>query len=75
MKSDIQSLNDLYEYATEIVYSDLSWEAKYTLIFSANISKKIFDIVKSMNYYDPDTTYQEDVVAFYNVFKNYLGKN
>lgn len=48
--------------------NNISWETKYELIFSENISRKIFTYFKEMNisfdYYDPDTSYEEDVKAF-----------
>jgi len=50
------------------------WNKTYDLVFSANISKKIrpcFDELNvSFDYYDPDTTYKEDVCAYYDAVKN-----
>lgn len=47
---------------------DVDWELKYDTIFSPNISKKVFALMKELNinfdYYDPDTSYEEDVRAF-----------
>ena len=71
---DVNYLLELHDNATQIVNSDLSWEAKYDLIFSPNLSRKVFDIASGMSYYDPDTTYEEDVMAFYNAFTEYVGK-
>ena len=70
----MEKLLELHDNATQIVNSDLSWEAKYDLIFSANLSRKVFDIAIGFDYYDPDTTYEEDVMAFYYAFTEYLGK-
>lgn len=42
----------------------LSDEEKYDRIFSEEISKKMFKSGFMINYYDPDTTYYEDVLAF-----------
>ena len=64
-------LQRLYFKAESIIKSDMSWEEKYELIFSPEISQKVFEIVR-FDYYDPDTTYEEDVMAFYNAFKQHL---
>lgn len=74
MENQMEKLLELHDNATQIVNSDLSWEAKYDLIFSPNLSRKVFDIASGMSYYDPDTTYEEDVMAFYNAFTEYVGK-
>ena len=64
-------LQRLYFKAESIVKSDMSWEAKYDMIFSPEISQRVFKLVR-LNYYDPDTTYEEDVMAFFDAFKEYL---
>lgn len=64
-------LQRIYFKTESIVESDMSWEAKYDLIFSPEISQQVFKLVR-LNYYDPDTTYEEDVMAFFNAFKEYL---
>lgn len=47
---------------------DVDWELKYDSIFSPNVSRKVFALMKELNvsfdYYDPDTSYEEDVKAF-----------
>lgn len=46
----------------------LTWEQKYSLIFSQNMSGLIFQLVHELgledHYYDPDITYEADVIAF-----------
>lgn len=61
-------LLDLFVKTAHIMESDFSWEEKYDLIFSEEISKRVFAITPN-SWYDPDTTYQEDVEAFYDQFK------
>jgi len=68
----MEELYRLYFKAETIFSSDMSWEAKYDMIFSKDISRKVFDIAPGFNYYDPDTSYEEDVTAFFNSFKEYL---
>lgn len=61
--------NKIYERAKRIIASDLEWEEKYDMIFSEEISRKF-----SLDYYDPDTSYEEDVMAFMNALDEYMRK-
>lgn len=56
----------LAHVAQQIYDSDSTWEIKYDLIFSDNISKAIYQARPTFDYYDPDTSYEEDVRAFCN---------
>lgn len=44
------------------------WEATYAMVFSASVSKPIYQALKELNqqfdYYDTDTSYEEDSVTF-----------
>lgn len=42
-----------------------SWETKYDMVFSDEVSIRMHELV-TFDYYDPDTTYEEDVRAFRN---------
>lgn len=46
------------------------WEATYDVVFSERLSKRVYTALNTMNqtldYYDPDTSYEEDVLAFAN---------
>lgn len=46
----------------------INWELKYDLIFSEKFSRKVFSLIKelgtSLEYYDPDSSYEEDLRAF-----------
>lgn len=48
--------------------NNISWETRYEIIFSSQVSKQIFTYFKEIgivfDYYDPDTSYEEDVKAF-----------
>lgn len=57
----------IYERAIKIMDSDLEWEKKYDMIFSEEISRKF-----QLNYYDPDTSYREDVMAFMYALDEYM---
>jgi hypothetical protein len=68
MAISFSELKEVYREAKEIYDSSILWEAKYDLIFSERISKKV-----SFSWYDPDTSYEEDVTAFMNAFDYYMG--
>lgn len=69
-----QKLNELasmYETVTKITCNARNenlWEEAYGLIFSPSISRKVFDLCyelgSRLDYYDPDSSYEEDVMAF-----------
>jgi hypothetical protein len=61
-------LSRVYREANSIYESKLSDEAKYDLIFSKKISQKV-----PFSWYDPDTSYEEDVRCFMNAFREYMG--
>lgn len=62
-------LINLYNKTIEIFESALPWEVKYDEVFSDNISHQVFKLV-DLDYYDPDSSYQEDVTAFVEAFKD-----
>ena len=89
LKEDIRIINYAMENFTEddketielndkvqgIVKSkNLNWKQKYKIIFSEEISKKIFTIAE-INYYDPDTSYEVDVKAFAEALNDWVNSN
>lgn len=64
----------LYIKTLDIYHSERSWEDKYDQIFSKKISSKIYKLI-DLDYYDPDTSYEEDVNAFTLAFSNYIKDN
>jgi hypothetical protein len=61
-------IKSIYDKAKKIYEAeDLDDEEKYDMIFSDEISRKV-----SFDYYDPDTTYEEDVAAFMRGFEEYI---
>jgi hypothetical protein len=58
-----EKLKVIYDKAVKIFVSDMSWEEKYTKIFSEDISRAV-NVLVELHYYDPDTSYEEDVRAF-----------
>ena len=73
MSDVLTELRDLHRQVNEIFDSELPWETKYDLIFSKRISGQVFDLI-SLDYYDPDTSHQEDLTAFVNAFNEKMGK-
>lgn len=66
---EFRELRIIYQKAYKIFESDLDWNTKYDLIFSADVSRKV-----KFEYYDPDTDYEDDVKAFMNGFDEYYKK-
>jgi radical SAM superfamily enzyme YgiQ (UPF0313 family) len=62
----------IHERAKRIVSSDLSWKDKYNMIFSDDVSGKVIHL---FDYYDPDSDYDDDVIAFMNGFDEYMIKH
>lgn len=61
----------IYETAKLIFTNErLTWEEKFAFIFSDNISKQVH-----FDYYDPDTSYEEDVISFMDGFDEYMAHN
>ena len=58
------------------IYSNISltWKQKFDLIFSDEISQKVFDLI-NLDYYCPDTSYEEDVIAFMDAFNKYIDEH
>ena len=68
LSNTIQQLKKIEAIAVDIVNSDMEAEYKYDLIFSEKISRKVFALFQDsplrFDYYDPDTSYEEDIQAF-----------
>lgn len=63
----------LYGIATTIVEDkELSWEEKYYLIFSKDISGRVYG---QFEWLDMDTSYEEDVRNFMSGFEEYVKKD
>jgi hypothetical protein len=60
---------EIYKRAKRIVLSDLDWKDKYDMIFSDEVSGK-FDF----DWYNPDTSYEEDLQHFMIGFDEYMKK-
>lgn len=67
-QNTIAELKQLQTFTQNITDSELSWEDKYAQVFSKHCSKRIYALLEDLNlkldYYDPDTSYEEDVCAY-----------
>ena len=63
MYENIHEFIRLAEEAVHIRDSKAPWKMKYDLIFSPGMSRRMHALVP-FEYYDPDTSYEEDVRAF-----------
>ena len=63
MMAKIASYLALADQVFQIADSDAAPDLKYDLIFSPELSSALWDIFP-LSYYDPDTTYEEDVAAY-----------
>lgn len=72
----IEKLKAILRVCDEIQDSTLEAEEKYDLIFSAKVSTQAFSLCREMgvplDYYDPDTTYEEDTRAFVAALRAYI---
>jgi len=72
MSKTKEKLLKINKKANDIINDEfLTWEEKYDRIFSDKISKKVFELIR-LDYWDPDTSYEEDVQAFMSAFNERL---
>lgn len=67
-------LNDLWDITYKESKGDMddeAWTELYDTVFSDKISKKIHLVYPGFTWYDPDTSYQEDVTAYIRGFEDY----
>lgn len=69
-QSELQYLkNEINRIATD---HTLTWEQKYDAIFSKKISTRFFEIANGFSYYDPDSSYEDDVRAFHDAVNDWV---
>ena len=72
----IEKLKEILSVADEIRQSELPAETQYHMIFSDKISKKVSTIFKALNYhfdyYDPDTSYEEDMDYYLRALREHV---
>lgn len=78
-KEIVEYLDYLYNTALDKAFCDGMevfdnniWKRLYSKVFSDEISRAICKKFPDFNWYDPDTAYYEDVIAFIEAFKNYV---
>ena len=71
-------LNHWREYADRKSEGDRDhyiWKGLYDLVFSKEISSRIYELYPDFYYTDPDTTYYEDVTAYISSFGDYANED
>lgn len=63
-----ETIDRAYDKVVESECSEEAWEALYHFVFSDRVSHKICEILPSFDWFDPDTTYEEDVMAWIMAF-------
>lgn len=63
--NDLREIIELSKRARFIANSkNITWKSKFDLVFSESISRRVFHLYPDFKYYDPDTSYEDDVMAF-----------
>jgi len=57
------------------MFDDNAWQQLYDKVFSDEISRAICKKFPNFDWYDPDTSYYDDVCAFIEAFKKYAKNN
>jgi hypothetical protein len=72
----LSQLKKILSFSEELVNSDLQEELIYDMIFSEKISRQVYSLFNQtpikFDYYDPDSSYQEDCMAFYYALKEHI---
>lgn len=75
-KEILSKLEEILSFSEELIASDFQKEIIYDMIFSPKISKQVFSLFQQtpirFDYYDPDSSYEEDYMAFINAFREYV---
>lgn len=66
---DLRLVKDVFAVVDRIVANDaLSWQLKYALVFDGGVKARLDAALTAagidVSYYDPDTSYEEDVRAY-----------
>jgi hypothetical protein len=66
-----KEIYDIFQIMESIIKNkSLEWDEKYNLIFSKNISIELSKLLDDFSYYDPDSGYEDDVLAYYRAVKD-----
>ena len=74
LQDKINEIEIINRDVKQIIDNDgLEWSEKYNMIFSSNISLRVFELI-NLDYYDPDTSYEEDVMAFASALNEWVNR-
>lgn len=71
MIDKIKELSKLIDEAEIVFNSTADWSIKYDAIFAMNIWKQIREAGFDFEWYDPDTSYEEDVTYYFRALKEF----
>lgn len=71
----LKKLFDLIDKADSIYESDREWEDKYDQIFDMRIGSQISQLGYRFDWYDPDSSYEEDVTYYMNALRDWKRYN
>lgn len=78
MKQIIFELKKIEDVAVRIMSSDIGEKVMFGMIFSEKISQRVHSLFKqvpiSFDYYDPDSSYEEDCRAFVYALSDHIQK-
>lgn len=57
-----------YVYDNAYNFTEDEWENVYDIIFGDKVCDVVVDAIPNFDWFDPDTTYKEDVLAFIQAF-------
>lgn len=72
----LKTIESMVDTATGYItpeWNDDDWEHLYHFVFSDKISGVVRSVVPDFDWYDPDTTYEEDVMAWIGAFYGLMG--
>lgn len=75
----LAKLRQILGVAEDIVRAEeFTWENRYDLIFSNQIARQVSNLFHAspivFDYYDPDSSYEDDVTAFVDALEDHIEK-
>lgn len=65
---NVETFLSMFEEMDRVFQSDADWEIKYDLVLGIARDIRNLDRDFDIEYYDPDSTYEEDTVACYEAY-------
>lgn len=72
LKKIQNEINQAYAVTVRHAEKEDAWRALFNFVFTQERSGVVCNIVPEFDWYDPDTTYQEDVCAFIRAYNHLI---